>query len=159
MLLPPKRIALLLFLCHELPVGFRLLLCLLPQPLQPLLQRHCLRRVLHRVYLPVDGRDGSLFAFEISVGLQIVEYGRHEPRPVRATAQLTAVGSQESQLPLRGEADKDAEHLPQGNLLLQRTAVQPGTHPSRRLHAQRMRLITERIIELLRQLNIRMKGM
>ena len=117
LLLPPKRIAMLLFLCHELPVGFRLLLCLLPQPLQPLLQRHCLRRVLHRVYLPVDGRDGSLFALEISVGLQIVEYGRHEPRPVRATAQLSAVGSQESHLPLRGEADKDAEHLPQGNLL------------------------------------------
>ena len=110
-------------------------------------------------YGDVDVRDVALVLFEISVGLQIVEYGRHKATPVAPATYLSAVGSYIACLWLSRFAvlprlfhDQHAEHL--ATVYLLAPVVTLGDFLLQFLagyDAERVRLITERIVHSLGQ--------
>ena len=89
---------------------FRHLLAAFPQfDGQPLIGKQALQYHVH-------GRDLPFGLLEMSVGLLSIEHGRHEPRPVVASGQQTAIGCQEeepvvSRFLLGIFYHQDAEHL------------------------------------------------
>ena len=89
---------------------------------------------------------------EVAVGLQIVEYGRHEVLPVASSANLSAVGCQVSPFWDIGICfyifyDEHAKHFAARNLFL--PVFSSGKHllhfPAR-LDAERMRFVIQRIV-------------
>ena len=71
-------------------------LCLVSHLPEPFLQFNKLTVVLQQSHTAVYVAYLLLLAFEVTVGLQVVEHRRHEPRPVLASAYLSAICSQKA---------------------------------------------------------------
>ncbi len=100
----------------------------------------------------VDMGDLCLVGLEVAVGLQIVEYGRHEVLPVASSANLSAVGSQITPFRVTGIFfyifyDEHAKHFAARNLFL--PVFSSGKNllyfPAC-LDAERMRFVIQRIV-------------
>ncbi len=93
-----------------------------------------------------------LLQLEVAVGLQVVEHGWHKPRPVFSSAQLAAICSKKTHSAVDLLAHQHAQHFALHHLVVELALCHIVAHLPGRLHAERMRLVVERIIELRRQL-------
>ena len=102
----------------------------------------------------IQGGDGLLGLFEVTIGLLGVEHRWHEVRPVVTPFEQTGIGGQKTEcrsLVGRPLHDEHAEHLPLGGI----DARYLSPHLLGGQQAQGMGLVTERPGEPLGFLNIR----
>ena len=144
----PYAVALLLGGLHLQAVGFHGCRFFLLQCLEPCLALFHQAALLDDFHLPVDVRDAGLLLFEVALGLQEVEHGRHEKGPVVSVGQQSGVGGQETGRSVFLFHHQHPEHLAPFQFVAPcRLCLQVVLRQSGSLQAEGMGHIAERIVQ------------